>query len=76
MTLEVKDNTFYMVQLPENKTIHETEDEAINYLKDNANNVDPEEEDVSLVEVSVEGDDWTIAEMPWQTIALRLMGGD
>ncbi|NHN48396.1 hypothetical protein G9464_12440 [Halostella sp. JP-L12] len=74
MSLQIEDNTFYLVQLPEEKTLHESEDAAINHLKENAENLDPENDEVSLIEVSVEGEDWTIAEMPWQNIALRLMG--
>ncbi|WP_134668874.1 hypothetical protein [Halorussus marinus] len=74
MALEVSNDTFYLVQLPNGKTIHSDEDEAIDYLQNKSNNVDPESEDVSVVKVSVDSGDWTIAEMSWQTIALRLMG--
>lgn len=74
MTLEVNNGTFYMVRLPGSDTIHQNEDEAIDHLKGNVENVNPESEDVSVVRVSVENDDWTIAEMSWQNIALRLMG--
>lgn len=76
MALDVEDGTFFMVQLPDSETLHQTEDDAIEYLRDRAENVDPESDDVGVVRVSVEGDDWTIAEMSWQNIALRLMGGE
>lgn len=75
MALEVRDDTFYVVQLPDGKTLHNTEQEAITHLKGNADDVDPESDDVSVVRVSVEGEDWTIAEMSWQTIALQMMEG-
>jgi len=73
MTLEVQDGTFFMVQLPNGQSIHQTEDEAIEYLQNRAQDVDPETDDVNVVRVSVENEDWTIAEMSWQNIALRLM---
>jgi prefoldin subunit 5 len=73
MALEVQDGTFLMVQLPNGQSIHQTEDEAIEYLQNRAQDVDPETDDVNVVRVSVENEDWTIAEMSWQNIALRLM---
>lgn len=76
MALSVDDDTFYLVNLPDEKTLHNEEDRAIDYLRNESENVDPESDDVSVVRIEVEGDDWTIAEMSWQTIALRLMGGD
>lgn len=74
MTMEVKDNDFYMVQLPDSQTLHQTEGDAISHLKKKVEGVNPESDDVSVVRVSVDNDDWTIAEMSWQNIALRLMG--
>lgn len=76
MTVEVSNDTFFLVRLPNGKTIHNDEDEAIEYLRERASDVDPESDDVGVIRVSVEGDDWTIAEMSWQNIALRLMGGE
>lgn len=76
MSLEVTDGTFYMVQIPGGDVLHQTEDEAIDFLKEQVDNVDPESEEVSVVRVSIEDGDWTIAELSWQNIALRLMGSE
>lgn len=76
MALQISEDQFYLVMLPEGKTLHDNEKEAIDYLKENAGNVNPENDEVSVVEVTVEGDDWTIAEMSWQSIALELMGAN
>jgi len=76
MPLEVTDGTFYMVRLPTSETIHQDEDTAIDFLNQHAEDADPESDAVSVVKVSVEGEDWTIAEMSWQSIALQLMGGN
>lgn len=76
MSLEVTGNEFYLIELPSGKTIHDTEEEAVNHLKDNANDIDPNAENISLLRINFDDEDWTIAEMSWQNIALRLMGGD
>lgn len=76
MSLEVTDGTFYMVQIPSSETLHQTEESAISFLKDHVDDVNPETDEVSVVRVSVKDDDWTIAEMSWQNIALRLMGSE
>lgn len=74
MAMEIRNDTFYMVQLPENKTIHQSEENAIEHLENRAGGINPESEEVSVVQISVNEGDWTIAEMSWQNIALRLMG--
>ena len=76
MPLEINDGTFFMVRLPESETVHQEQEDALDYLKQHTKNIDPESDDVSVVKVSVTGEDWTIAEMSWQTIALELMGGN
>ena len=73
MVMELDNHTFYLVQLPGEKTLHQSEEEAITHLKANADGLDAESDDVSVVRVSVENEDWTIAEMSWQTIAIQLM---
>lgn len=74
--LEIDDGQFYLAQIDGNDTIHNTRDGAINHLKEGAGNIDPENSDLSIVEVSFDGDDWQIKELPWQKIALRLLGGN
>ncbi|WP_275882502.1 hypothetical protein [Halorhabdus sp. BNX81] len=72
--MDVNDDTFFMVQLPEGKTLHQTKEEAISQLQQQADGLEAESSDVNIVKIAVEDDDWTIAEMSWQTIALQLMG--
>lgn len=74
MSMEINDGEFYLVKIPGSKTLHKTEEEAISHLKSNADDVNPESDDINIVRVSVEGEDWAIAEMSWQNIALQLMG--
>lgn len=74
MSMEINNGEFYLVKIPRKKTLHKTEEGAISHLKSNVDNVNPESDDVSIVKVSIEGEDWAIAEMSWQNIALQLMG--
>lgn len=76
MTIEITEDTFFLVQLPGSKTLHEEETEAIEYLQERAEGLEPESDEISVIRVSVDGEDWTIAELSWQNIALRLMGSE
>jgi hypothetical protein len=70
----VENKAFYVVQTPEDDYIVSTEAEAIEQLQ-NGSDIEPETDDVSVAEVSFSGDDWTIKELPWQRIALKLLQG-
>jgi len=71
--MEVQNGTFYMARVSGQDTLHQTEEEAIEQLRGNVDGVDPEDGDVSLVEVAVDDGDWTIKEMPWQRVAIKLL---
>ncbi|EMA47948.1 hypothetical protein [Halococcus saccharolyticus] len=73
--MNVSNSEFFMVQLPSGESIHDTRDEALAHLRENANGLSGEAEDVSVVNVSIEGNDWQIKELAWQQIALELLGG-
>lgn len=74
--MKITDKTFYVVQSPDSDHVLPSEAEAIDHLRSNATNVDPESDDLSVVEVSFDNDDWTIKELPWQRIALELLQGE
>jgi hypothetical protein len=71
----VNNETFFVVQTPEDDYIVGSEDEAIDQLKDNSDDIDPETDDVTVAQVNYSGNDWEIKELPWQTIALQLLQG-
>jgi len=65
------DNTFYVLSTPTEDHLFVDRSAAISELQRSAGMAkDP---DVSIAEVTVDGDDWTIKELPWRTIALELM---
>jgi hypothetical protein len=74
--MKVSYDTFHVVDVAGERHIYDSEDDAIDHLRENTNDVDPEGDDVSVVQVSIEGEDWTITELPWQQIALRLLQED
>lgn len=68
----VENQSFYVVQTPDEDHLVSSESEAIEQLQ-NGTDIDPETDDVSVAEVSYSDDDWTIKELPWQRIALKLL---
>lgn len=74
--LEITDGEFFLLRTAEMDLVHDTRREAIENLKEYATpQFDASDAEISVVEVSIDGGDWTIAEIPWQEIALELLGG-
>jgi len=73
--MKIDNKTFYVVQTPADDHLLETEDDAIATLKDHSDDIDPENDDVTVAEVNYSDSDWEIKELPWQTIALQLLQG-
>jgi len=71
--MQIDNGEFHVVTVEERRQLFNEEEEAIQHLEDNVSNIDPESDEVSIVQVSVDEDEWSIAEMPWQEIALRLL---
>jgi len=71
--LTTADNTFYVLSTTTNDHLFVERSAAIAELQDTVGAA--EDPDVSIAEVTVDGDDWTIKEIPWRTIALELMNG-
>jgi uncharacterized protein YbjQ (UPF0145 family) len=73
--MNVSDSKFFMVRLPSSESVHDEREDALAHLRENADGLNGDADAVSVVEVSVEGDDWQIKELAWQSIALELLGG-
>lgn len=71
--MKVHDREFYVADLDGAMDLFDTEDEVIDHLRGAAGEVHPEKADVSVSKVTVDGEDWTIKQLPWQQIALRLL---
>jgi hypothetical protein len=72
--LAIDDGEFYLVTIGGTQRLFAAEADAIDHLR--SSDLDPEAADVSVVHVTVDGEDWQIRELPWQRIALQLLGGD
>lgn len=71
--MQIDDSTFHVVQTTETDHIVQSEAEAIDILQNGAVDVDPDGDDVSVIKVDYENDDWAIQSLPWQRIALKLL---
>lgn len=74
--MKFTNGTFHVVKTPNNDYIVDSEDEAIDVLKEDATDIQPDSSDVTIVKVTTSEDDWSLKEMPWQEIALRLLKED
>ncbi len=70
--IEIKDGKFYILDSENGKWIFVTEDEAIKKLKDTAKKSDPEK--TRVIEVDISDDEWSIKQVPWSKIAMKLIG--
>jgi|APHM01.1.fsa_nt_gi hypothetical protein len=71
--MQIDDTEFHVVQTPDSDHIVESEQEAIALLQNGAVDIDGESDDVSVVRVNYDRDDWVIESLPWQRIALKLL---
>lgn len=71
--MKLEDTTFHVVQTPGTDHIVKTEAEAIDILQNGAVDIDEAGEDVSVVKIDYDRDDWTIQSLPWQRIAIKLL---
>jgi len=71
--MRVDGEVLYVAQFPGEDHVFATKDEAIDALQNNGDDIDPESEDVSIVEVDFSDEDWAVMELAWQEIALQLL---
>lgn len=71
--MKLEQKNFHVVQTPENDHIVESEAEAIGILQNGEVDIDGDGDDVSVVEVDYDADDWAIQTLPWQRIAIKLL---
>lgn len=75
MSLEINDGTFFYVQDRGDETLFETREAAIDTLRQiDAGDLD--EDAISVVKVDIDGMDWAIQQLGWQSIAFELLRGD
>lgn len=71
--MKLDDNTFYVVQSTDGLYLYQEQSESIEHLREHADEIEGDDPDISISEVIVDGDDWTIKQLPWQRIAINLV---
>lgn len=78
--MEVTDGHFYLIQRGDDTShVVDTEDEAIDRLRDVDDldlDADADDPDIQIVRVGFEGEEWTIKELAWKRIAIKLLERD
>ena len=73
--MKLEGNKFFVVDSGSEKWIFNEEEEAIEMLKGvSKKNADPER--AKILEVELEGDKWSIKQMPWSKIAMKILRGE
>jgi len=70
--LEIPDGEFYHIQVNGTEALFETQNEAVEFLREHKDEIDLNEPDVQLACVET-GEEWAIEGLPWQNIALQLL---
>lgn len=76
MKMRIKEGKFYVLDAKMEKWVHDTEDSAIESLKELVSqNKDLAADDITIWEVNTEGEEWEIKGVPWSKIAVGLIRG-
>lgn len=70
--IQIGDGEFYHLEIGDEESVFKKRENAVDHLRDNRDNIDLEDPDVSLAVVET-GDEWTIEGLPWKNIALQLL---
>ncbi len=71
--MKLETSTFHVVQTSDQDHIVKTESEAIDILQNGGVDIEGDGDDVSVVKVDYDNDDWAIQSLPWQRIAIKLL---
>lgn len=76
MKMKIKEGRFYVLDAKTEKWVHDTEDSAIESLKELVSqNKDLAADEITIWEVNTEGAEWEIKGVPWSKIAVGLIRG-
>lgn len=74
MELKIQKDTFYLLDAGKDKRLCDTENNAIQALKQvAAADKDLNPETISIVEINTSGEKWEIKSVPWSKIAIGLI---
>jgi hypothetical protein len=74
MELEIKNDTFFVLETSGAKSLFDSEAEAVGKLKAVVSKKpDVNIEQVNIIRVNVKGEKWEMAQIPWSKIAMELL---
>ncbi len=74
MELKIEKDTFYLLDAGNEKRLYDTENNAIQALKQvAATEKDLNSEEISIMEINTAGEKWEIKSVPWSKIAIGLI---
>ena len=77
MKMKVVGDKFYVVEVGEDKWIHDSKDEGIETLKEEVlKNPDLNPEEARLIEVDTSTEKWNLKMVSWAEIAIGLIRGE
>ena len=72
-TMKIEGKTFYFVGYNEDKQLFQNRAGATDKMKEILKDEEVPPAEVKLQELSLEGDKWTITQVPWMEIAMELI---
>ena len=77
MKMKIVDNKFYVVNLLEEKWVHDTKDDAIDTLANEIKKTPTlKPEDANIIEVDTSTEKWGLTMVPWAEISFSLIRGE
>ena len=74
MELKIKDDVFFVLETSDTKSLFDTEADAVSKLKEAvAMNLELDSNNVSIIEVNIQGEKWEMKTIPWAKIAMELI---
>lgn len=72
MEMKLEGNEFWLLDSSDDKRIYDNLDDAVKSVKSLMES-DVDTDNMSLVVVTFEGDNWSIKQVPWSEIAVKLV---
>ncbi|KXB01029.1 hypothetical protein AKJ41_03025 [candidate division MSBL1 archaeon SCGC-AAA259O05] len=73
--MKIEGNVLYLLEAESGKFAFDDEEDAIDEIREMAEEGDPDFENVLLFEVDIGGEEWNVNQIPWSKIAAKLFGG-
>lgn len=73
MTTEISNGEFYLATVNERRTVHNSREDAVGEIAANIDDVDIDSDDISIAEISIDGESWNIKKLSGEKLGLLLI---